>query len=107
MRSPFSRSGAAAPDTSIGSGDMAAVRSNAAAVANSRVSCAGIGIGDEVIWGSSSLTTTSRSPSANGSGRSSTALTTLKMAVVDPIPNAIDSTATSVKPGDFRSSRRA
>ena len=49
---------------------------------------------------------TSRSGSAYGSGRSSTAFRTLKIAVLAPIPSASVSSATAVKPG-ARSSRRA
>src|SRR6266513_5015913 len=50
---------------------------------------------------------TSRSGSRYGSGRSNTALTTLKMAVFAPMPSASVSTATAVKPGFFRSWRKA
>jgi hypothetical protein len=42
---------------------------------------------------------TSRSGSAYGSGRSSSAFATLKMAVLAPTPIASDSTAARVKPG--------
>src|SRR5215472_12945745 len=42
---------------------------------------------------------TSRSESGYGRGRSSTVFTTLKMAVLEPIPSARVSTATAVKPG--------
>ena len=41
-----------------------------------------------------------------GYGRSSTAFTTLKIAVFAPIPNASVSAATAVKPGLLRSVRR-
>jgi hypothetical protein len=47
----------------------------------------------------------SRSGSANGSGRSSSVSTALKIAVVDPIPSARMSTATRVNPGLRRSVR--
>ena len=57
--------------------------------------------------GSDPRVTTRRSASAYGSGRSSTAFTTLKMAVVAPIPSASVSTATSVKPGVLRKARMA
>src|SRR2546427_7802329 len=49
----------------------------------------------------------SRSGSLNGNGRSSTALTTLKMAVFAPMPSASVSTATAVKPGFFSNCRMA
>ena len=49
----------------------------------------------------------SRSLCGNGNGCSTTALTTLKMAVVAPMPSASVSRATAVKPGCCRSSRRA
>src|SRR6185436_12524460 len=45
--------------------------------------------------------------SSNGSGRSSTASTTLNIAVFAPIPRASVSTAAAVNPGAFRSCRRA
>jgi hypothetical protein len=51
----------------------------------------------------SASTWTRRSASGNGSGRSSTAFTTLKIALVAPIPSASVSAATSVKPGDCAS----
>src|SRR5207302_3242084 len=47
------------------------------------------------------------SASGYGSGRSRTALTMLKMAVLAPIPSASVRTATKVNPGDLRSWRRA
>jgi hypothetical protein len=47
-----------------------------------------------------------RSGSAYGSGRSSTALTTVKIAVVAPIPSANVTTAIKVKPGFFDSTRK-
>src|SRR5437867_4694094 len=50
-----------------------------------------------------SETNTSRPGSLNGGGRSSTALTTLIIAVFAPIPSASVSTATAVKPGFFSS----
>src|SRR2546426_11249182 len=50
---------------------------------------------------------TSRSAAGNGNGRSSTPLTTLKMAVFAPMPIASVSTATAVKPGFFSSWRKA
>ena len=50
---------------------------------------------------------TSRSGATYGSGRSMTASTTLKTAVLAPMPSASVATATAVKPGDFRSSRSA
>ncbi len=49
---------------------------------------------------------TSRSEAGKGSGRSSTALTTLKMAVLAPMPSPRVRTATIVKVG-FRRSMRA
>jgi hypothetical protein len=55
--------------------------------------------------GRRSQTITSRSGSANGSGRSSTALTTEKIAELAPMPKASATTATSVKPGFFKSIR--
>jgi hypothetical protein len=55
---------------------------------------------------SSDQTSTSRSGSAYGSGRSSTALTTLKMAVQAPMPSAIVTIATAAKPRFLRSPRR-
>jgi hypothetical protein len=45
------------------------------------------------------VTATIRSGAAKGSGRSTTALTTLKMAVVAPMPRASVSTAVAAKPG--------
>src|SRR6266540_3381616 len=54
-----------------------------------------------------SETNTSRPGSLNGGGRSSTALTTLKIAVFAPMPSASVSTATAVKPGFFSSWRMA
>src|SRR5437773_578136 len=50
---------------------------------------------------------TSRSGFLKGSGRSSTALTKLKMAVFAPMPSASVSTATAVKPGFFSNWRKA
>src|SRR5437773_963832 len=47
------------------------------------------------------------SASGYGSGRSRTALTMLKMAVLAPMPSASVRTATKVNPGDLRSWRRA
>jgi hypothetical protein len=41
----------------------------------------------------------------NGSGRSNTLFTMLKIAVLAPIPNASVSTAMTVKPGDFHKMR--
>ena len=55
----------------------------------------------------SSQTMTTRSGSANGSGRSSTASTVEKIAVLAPIPRASAPTATAVNPGEWRSSRSA
>ena len=43
---------------------------------------------------------TSRSGSPNGSGRSSVASTSAKMALLAPMPSASVSVATSVKPGE-------
>jgi hypothetical protein len=54
-----------------------------------------------------SQTRTRRSGSVNGSGRSITALTTLKMAVVAPTPSASVRAAMAVKPGLFRRARAA
>ena len=50
---------------------------------------------------------TSRSGALYGSGRSSTALTTLKMAVLAPMPIARVKVTTAVKPGCFLNSLRA
>ena len=50
---------------------------------------------------------TSRSGAAYGSGRSSTPLTTEKIAVVPPIPSPSVSNATSVKPGARPNDRSA
>ena len=49
---------------------------------------------------------TSRSGSRNGNGRSSTAFTTLNIAVHTPMPSARVSTATAAKPGFLDSVRR-
>src|SRR5437660_4501415 len=54
-----------------------------------------------------SETNTSHPGSLNGGGRSSTALTTLKIAVFAPMPSASVSTATMVKPGFFSNWRKA
>src|SRR5262249_21185020 len=56
---------------------------------------------------SSPHTITSRRASAYGSGRSSTALTTLKIAVQAPMPSAIVIVATAVKPAFFLRPRAA
>ena len=53
--------------------------------------------------GLTETTIVSRSGSGKGSGRRRTAFTTLKMAVLAPIPNASASTATAAKPGFLRS----
>jgi hypothetical protein len=53
----------------------------------------------------SSRTRTSCSGFGNGSGRSSTASTTLKMAVFAPMPKASVKTTTAVNPGFFQSIR--
>src|SRR5262249_53271585 len=50
---------------------------------------------------------TSRSGFLNGSGRSRTALTTLKIAVFAPMPRLKVITATTVKPGLLRNMRAA
>src|SRR5437879_3690193 len=50
---------------------------------------------------------TSRSAAGKGNDRSTTPLTTLKMAVVAPMPSASVSTATAVKPGFFTNCRTA
>src|SRR5580700_11180239 len=50
---------------------------------------------------------TNRSGSFTGGGRSRTAFTKLKIAVLAPIPSASERTATSVNPGDRRNPRRA
>ena len=50
---------------------------------------------------------TRRSASRYGRGRSSTASTTLKMALLAPIPSASVSTTARVKPGLRRSARKA
>jgi hypothetical protein len=52
-------------------------------------------------------TLTRRSASGYGSGRSRTAFTTLKIALLAPMPTASVATATSVKPGAWRSRRSA
>src|SRR3954447_12800347 len=52
------------------------------------------------------MVTTARE-SGNGSGRSRTALTTLKMAVFAPMPRVSTASAETVKPGLFRRTRRA
>jgi hypothetical protein len=52
-------------------------------------------------------TRTRRSGSSNGSGRSRTAFTTLKIAPFAPMPSASVATATAVKPGAWRSRRSA
>jgi hypothetical protein len=57
--------------------------------------------------GVDSLRLTMRFASGYGSGRRSTALITLKIAVFAPMPNASVRTAMSVNPGDLRSWRRA
>ena len=51
--------------------------------------------------------TTRRPASANGSGRSSTASTTLKTAVLAPMPRARTATATTTSIGRLRSDRSA
>ena len=48
---------------------------------------------------------TSRSGAGNGSGRSRTALTTEKMAVLAPMPSASATMATAANPGAFHSAR--
>jgi hypothetical protein len=53
------------------------------------------------------LTATSRSGSSKASGFSNTPYTTLKMAVVAPIPSASVRTATAEKPGCFQNIRAA
>src|SRR2546426_3154684 len=50
---------------------------------------------------------TRRFGSRNGRGRMSRALTTLKIAVLAPMPSASVSTATAVKPGFFNNWRKA
>ena len=52
-------------------------------------------------------TRTIRASSRNGSGRSSTPLTTLKMAVLAAIPSAIVAIAIVVKEGDFSRARKS
>ena len=54
-----------------------------------------------------SETNTSRSGSLNGGVRSTTALITLNIAVLAPMPSASVSTATALKPGFFSNWRRA
>src|SRR3954464_15613568 len=51
--------------------------------------------------------TAMRSASRYGKRSRKTALTTVKMALFTPIPSARVRTATNVKPGDFRSCRKA
>ena len=58
-------------------------------------------------WWLVSQSTVSRPASLYGSGRSSTAFTTLKMAVLAPMPSASASTATAVNPGFLASTRPA
>ena len=53
------------------------------------------------------LTVARRPGSGNGSGLSSSALTTVKTAVLTPMPTASVISATTVKPGVFRSIRNA
>ena len=57
--------------------------------------------------GKARVRTTILSASGYGRGRSSTALTTVKMAVLAPIPSASVSTATAVNPGLFSIVRTA
>ena len=57
--------------------------------------------------GTISLIRTSASASGYGSGRSSTPLTTLKIALVAPMPSARVRMAAIEKPGDFTSCRVA
>jgi hypothetical protein len=52
-----------------------------------------------------SPTCTSRSGAANGSGRTSTVLTTLKIAVLAPIASATVSTTAALNTGERRSVR--
>jgi hypothetical protein len=63
------------------------------------------GMAPGTMAGIASWTSASRSGSGKGSGRSRTALTTLKMAVVAPMPSASVTAATAVKPGERRSRR--
>ena len=51
--------------------------------------------------------TARRSGSGYGSGSRSSALTTLKMAVLAPMPMASDATMTNVRPGERRRVRKA
>jgi hypothetical protein len=65
---------------------------------------------DMLLWlipfeGLTPANATMRSAPGNGSGRSSTAFTTEKMAVFAPTPNASTTTATTVNPGFFASAR--
>jgi hypothetical protein len=53
------------------------------------------------------VTATMRAGSATGRGCRTSAFTTLKMAVLAPMPSARVATATAVKAGDFLSIRRA
>src|SRR5580765_8149983 len=55
----------------------------------------------------SAQTKTSRDESRNGSGAISIARTTLKIAVLAPMPSASVTMATAAKPGDRRSPRHA
>src|SRR5258708_31556630 len=57
--------------------------------------------------GCDSKTCTRRSGSGNGKGRSRTAFTTVKIAVLAPMPSASERTATAVKTGDRAKVRRA
>ena len=59
------------------------------------------------VWRLLWFASTSSSARGNGSGRSRTASTMLKIAVFAPMPIAIVSTAMTVKPGDRRSVRIA
>src|ERR1700730_4934332 len=60
----------------------------------------------KLLAGGTCHTCTSRAGSWNGSGRRSTAFTTLKMAVFAPMPRARTMMAAAVKPGFLRSTRR-
>ena len=57
-------------------------------------------------WGGTCGTETSRSGCGKGRGFKRTALTTLKMAVLAPIPTASTMTAAAVKPGLLARPRR-
>ncbi|HEY2289822.1 MAG TPA: hypothetical protein VGM86_03885 [Thermoanaerobaculia bacterium] len=60
-----------------------------------------------LFFGWTSFTPRMRSGSAKGNGRIRMALTTLKIAVLAPMPMAMQTTAMAAKPGLLRSVRTA